>query len=114
MHGLEEGRQERKREKKKWAIPEVTEKGPKEKGPKNQTSTPKSVEKGYQDRPKSWQNQPKKVQTQSQEMQKIIATSSRRSWILPGGDFPAIREPPGAILGPKSLQTVFKSPWSPP
>ena len=38
MHGLEEGREERKREKKKGAIPEVSEKGP-----KNQTSTPEST-----------------------------------------------------------------------
>ena len=35
---LEEGREERKREKKKGAIPEVSEKGP-----KNQTSTPEST-----------------------------------------------------------------------
>ena len=55
MHGLEEGRQERKREKKKGAIPEVSEKGP-----KNQTSTPKSVEKGCQNRPKSCKNRPKR------------------------------------------------------
>ena len=35
---LDEGREERKREKKKGAIPEVNEKGP-----KNQTSTPESI-----------------------------------------------------------------------
>ena len=72
MHGLEEGREERKREKKKGAIPEVSEKGP-----KNQTSTPKSVEKGCQNRLKSYPNRPKRVPQRSQERQKITATSSR-------------------------------------
>ena len=51
---LDEGREERKREKKKGAIPEVNEKGP-----KKQTSTPKSVEKGCQNRLKSCKNRPK-------------------------------------------------------
>ena len=41
MHWLEEGREERKCEKKKGAIPEVSEKGP-----KNQTSNPKLLKKG--------------------------------------------------------------------
>ena len=40
MHGLQEGREEQKREKKKGAIPEVSEKGP-----NNQTSTPESTKK---------------------------------------------------------------------
>ena len=71
MHGLEEGGEERKREKKKGAIPEVSEKGP-----KNQTSTPKAVEKGGQNRLKSWKNRPKRVPKRSQERQKITATSS--------------------------------------
>ena len=53
---MEEGREERKDEVKKGSIPEVIEKGP-----KNQTSTPKSVENGCQNRPKSCQNRPKRV-----------------------------------------------------
>ena len=59
MHELQEGREERKREKKKGATPEVSEKGP-----KNQTSTPKSVENGCQNRPKSCKNRPKRVPKQ--------------------------------------------------
>ena len=43
MHGLEEGREERKREKKKGSIPEVIGKGP-----KHQTSTPRSIKKKCQ------------------------------------------------------------------
>ena len=66
MHGLEEGREERKREKKKGAIPEVSEKGP-----KNQTSTPKFVEKGCQNRPTSCQSRPRRFSKLRQESQKI-------------------------------------------
>ena len=53
---LEGGREERKREKKKGALPEVSEKKP-----KNQTSTPESIQKRCPNRPKSCQNRPKKL-----------------------------------------------------
>ena len=49
MHGLQEGREERKREKKKGAIPEMSEKGRKIK------HRPKS----FQNRSKSSQNEDK-------------------------------------------------------
>ncbi len=97
MHWLEEGREERKREKKKGTIPEVSEKGP-----KNRTSTPKSVEKGCQNQSIKWcKNRPKRVPQRSQERQKITATSSRRSWTPLRGDFPATVPRPSAILGAK-------------
>ena len=54
MYGeMLEGREERKDEKKKGSIPEVIGKGP-----KHQTSTPKSIKKGCRDRAK---NRPKRL-----------------------------------------------------
>ena len=100
---MQEGREERKDEKKKGSIPQVSEKGP-----NNQTSTPESTKKGCRNRPKWCQNQPKRVPKRSQDRQKIRATSSRRSWTPLGGDFPAIAPQLGSLLESKIEAKIVK------
>ena len=93
---MQEGREERKYEKKEGSIPQVSGKGP-----KNPTSTPESTKKVCQNRSKWCQNRPKRVPKRNQDRQKIRATSSRRSWAPLGGDFPAIPSQLGNLLESK-------------
>ena len=80
---LAEGREERKREKKKGAITEVSEKRP-----KNQTSTPESITKRSQNQmvPKSIQTGPKAKPKQPRNQSNVFETTLDPS----GGDFPAL------------------------
>ena len=82
---MQEGREERKDEKKKGSIPQVSEKGP-----NNQTSGAKI--------------DPKASQNEAKIDKKIRATSSRRSWTPLGAIFRLSIRSQGAFWSPKSSQ----------
>ena len=93
---MQEGREERKHEKKEGSIPQVSEKGP-----NNPTSTPESTKKGAKiDQngakidPKGSQNEAKTDKKSEQRLQDDLGPPL-------GSDFPAIQYRREAILGSK-------------
>ena len=100
---MQEGREERKHEKKEGSIPQVSEKGP-----KNPTSTPESTKKGAEiDQhgakidPKGSQNEAKTDKKSEQRLQDDLGP-------LWGGDFPAIAPQLGSLLESKIEAKIVK------